>query len=35
MKYMRLLLIQFVLLVLGLVGYCIATEIGFEAEGRR
>ena len=29
---MRLLLIQFVLLVLGLVGYCIATEIGFEAE---
>ena len=32
MKYMRLLLIQFVLLVLGLVGYCIATEIGFEAE---
>ncbi len=32
MKYMRLLLIQFLLLVLGLVGYCIAAEIGFEAE---
>ena len=32
MKCMRLLLIQFVLLVLGLAGYCIATEVGFEAE---